>query len=561
MSSPYPAYGQQPGANDPYLYPPNGSSAPYSLDDSSSTVHGKYEFASNRISRTPSPTPSEAAELARKGLFDWKSMASWRFWFRREWLWYYVIAVILTVITLFITVFHQQIVDKLTPMAQKVKNRALDDGTPRLLAAAKRGYRVSAVPNSLLSSCRCFGYTPLTDRILFASLPGGWSIPIAILFVISFPPLFGHEIVAILCGVVWGLWIGFAIVAAGTFLGELGNFYAFKYCCRARGEKLEKTNMQYGCLARVVREGGFKIALVARFSAIPGHFTTAVFATCGMGVWTFALAAFLSLPKQLATVYIGVIIESTGKKETVAQRIASYSVITITTIVTIVAAWYIYRELNRVKPAVIYERRKARQAKMELGASYYNNNQSSVSAFNPNPSDSDIPLQPYDPERDAYGGPSNQHQQWDETGRAIGYSPDPRLHAPRPRPPSFSPSALYASPAAAAAATTSQDPEDEWTNARTPKTARPPDPAPAPGTYTPHASSPDPISTFPPPPQSPRSARRRTRSPGLSTEAQYVTYHPEHFTGNSAAGAAQRQDPYSPEPTPPRAFSPPPSYR
>ena len=29
--------------------------------------------------------------------------------------------------------------------------------------------------------------------------------------------------------------------------------------------------MQYSCLARVVREGGFKIALIARFSAIPGH--------------------------------------------------------------------------------------------------------------------------------------------------------------------------------------------------------------------------------------------------------------------------------------------------
>jgi len=36
--------------------------------------------------------------------------------------------------------------------------------------------------------------------------------------------LFGHEIVAILCGLVWGLWIGFAVVAAGTFLGEVGNF-------------------------------------------------------------------------------------------------------------------------------------------------------------------------------------------------------------------------------------------------------------------------------------------------------------------------------------------------
>lgn len=52
----------------------------------------------------------------------------------------------------------------------------------------------------------------------------GWVIPIVVLFVISFPPLFGHEIVAVLCGLVWGLWIGFGIVAAGTLLGEIGNF-------------------------------------------------------------------------------------------------------------------------------------------------------------------------------------------------------------------------------------------------------------------------------------------------------------------------------------------------
>ena len=45
-------------------------------------------------------------------------------------------------------------------------------------------------------------------------------IPIVILIVISFPPLFGHEIVALLCGVVYGLWIGFGVVAAGTFIGE-----------------------------------------------------------------------------------------------------------------------------------------------------------------------------------------------------------------------------------------------------------------------------------------------------------------------------------------------------
>ncbi len=38
------------------------------------------------------------------------------------------------------------------------------------------------------------------------------------------PQLFGHEIIAVVCGDVWGVWIGFGIVAAGTLLGELGNF-------------------------------------------------------------------------------------------------------------------------------------------------------------------------------------------------------------------------------------------------------------------------------------------------------------------------------------------------
>jgi uncharacterized membrane protein YdjX (TVP38/TMEM64 family) len=48
------------------------------------------------------------------------------------------------------------------------------------------------------------------------NLPGGWGIPIAVLVILNFPPLFGQEIVCLLCGLVWGLWWGFGIVAAGT---------------------------------------------------------------------------------------------------------------------------------------------------------------------------------------------------------------------------------------------------------------------------------------------------------------------------------------------------------
>ena len=35
--------------------------------------------------RTPSPTPSEDAELSRVGAFNWQRLTQWRFWFRREW--------------------------------------------------------------------------------------------------------------------------------------------------------------------------------------------------------------------------------------------------------------------------------------------------------------------------------------------------------------------------------------------------------------------------------------------------------------------------------------------
>ncbi|KAF8147772.1 hypothetical protein K438DRAFT_1625963, partial [Mycena galopus ATCC 62051] len=135
-------------------------------------------------------------------------------------------------------------------------------------------------------------------------------IPILVLIALSFPPLFGHELVATLCGVVWGLGEGFGVVAAGTLLGEMCTFFVFKYCCGARGKRLELSNMQYGTLAHVVHEGGLQIAIIVRYSSLPAHLTTAVFATCGMPFWVFLVAAVVSLPKQLVLVYVGVALAS-----------------------------------------------------------------------------------------------------------------------------------------------------------------------------------------------------------------------------------------------------------
>ncbi|EJU04591.1 hypothetical protein DACRYDRAFT_62746 [Dacryopinax primogenitus] len=249
-------------------------------------------------------------------LIDFKKMMSWRFWLRKEWIPWYLIVIVLVVSTILMTVFHTQIVNWMKPAATWMRD-----------------------------------------------LPAGWLIPVAILFVISFPPLFGHEIVAILCGVVWGLWIGFAIVALGTFLGEVGNFYAFKYLCHSRSEKHEKSTPWYACMARVVREGGFKIAFITRLSAIPGHFTTAIFATCGMNIWIFCLAAALSLPKQFVTVYLGYLLEESGSgvQQPESSKIISDVIVAISVLITIFAAWYIWHKMQQVKPQVMREMRRAKR--------------------------------------------------------------------------------------------------------------------------------------------------------------------------------------------------------
>ncbi|KAF2872394.1 snare associated Golgi protein-domain-containing protein [Massariosphaeria phaeospora] len=198
---------------------------------------------------------------------------------------------------------------------------------------------------------------PFSENV--RELPAGWLIPIVILIILSFPPLFGNEIIALLCGVVYGLWIGFAIVAAGTFIGEIATWYVFKYTLRRKAMKLEKTNLNYGALARMTRDGGFWIVLVIRLSAIPSHFSAAVFSTCDVNFWLFVIATFLSLPKQIFLVYLGVLLVQ-EKKDDKTQTIM-FSIVFVITIVMAVWIWY---KLRAIKKVLLEEQAQRRENRL-----------------------------------------------------------------------------------------------------------------------------------------------------------------------------------------------------
>lgn len=253
---------------------------------------------------------SEQKSLVRTLLstaLDWRKYVRWQYWRTSPTnpdL--YLITVTIVALIIVITVFHHTLVQDLKPASEKVRH-----------------------------------------------LAWGWIIPVLLLFVLSFPPLFGGEIIAVLCGLVYGVWIGFGIVALGTLLGEIANFLLFRHMLQAAASKMERKNLTYACLSEIIRTGGFVVALLARFSAIPGHSTTAVFSTVGMRFWVFFLSALLSLPKHLSVVYLGVALDTDNEeKHSGGSKGVQIGVIIGVAAITIAIALYLWRKMDQVKPHV-----------------------------------------------------------------------------------------------------------------------------------------------------------------------------------------------------------------
>ncbi|KAL1410402.1 hypothetical protein Q8F55_004412 [Vanrija albida] len=196
---------------------------------------------------------------------------------------------------------------------------------------------VSAKHTTIVNFCQ-----PVTRRI--REWPAGWLIPIVLLVIVSFPPLVGHEIIGILCGLVWGLGEGFGILCAGTFFGELATWVAFKWWCTARAQKFEKKNRLYASLTQLIREKSFTFVLILRFSAVPGHIVTAVSASAGAHFGSYCAAALLTLPKQFVIVYLGMSFGHHNPRDTIISWCATIA----TFIGTIIAAVYIYLQMRLV---------------------------------------------------------------------------------------------------------------------------------------------------------------------------------------------------------------------
>ncbi|GAA5822389.1 hypothetical protein JCM10212_006828, partial [Sporobolomyces blumeae] len=183
------------------------------------------------------------------------------------------------------------------------------------------------------------------------NFPVSWLYPVLILIILSFPPLGGHEIVLLVVGLIWGVWIGFAIACAGTFIGEMLCFFLFKYLLTKKAQEVENKNIFYACVARLQREGGIVIIAVVRFSVIPGHVVTAIQSTSGMSWFKYSIAVIISLPKQLAVVWLGDLFGQTGSGTAATEhRIISLTVFFVTALMSVLALYSVYMRARRYYP-------------------------------------------------------------------------------------------------------------------------------------------------------------------------------------------------------------------
>ena len=73
-------------------------------------THLLQESPSSRTTMTPDDELTEEERVEyEKGILTWGKVKNWRFWIRKEWIWYYVAFVLIVVVVALMTFFHHSV--------------------------------------------------------------------------------------------------------------------------------------------------------------------------------------------------------------------------------------------------------------------------------------------------------------------------------------------------------------------------------------------------------------------------------------------------------------------
>lgn len=105
-----------------------------------------------------------------------------------------------------------------------------------------------------------------------------------------------------------------------------------------------------------------------RLSVIPSHMSTAVFSTCDVRFWHFAISTFFTLPKQLILVYLGVLLVG-GQSDFWIK----FGLFGVAGAITVVSAAWIWWKMAAIKKQLITKQDALRARRALRRDNSYNN--------------------------------------------------------------------------------------------------------------------------------------------------------------------------------------------
>lgn len=194
--------------------------------------------------------------------------------------------------------------------------------------------------------------------------PGAFLILGALIAIVSIPPLFGHEILALVAGYVYGATYGFLILTISSIIGESGVYFGFRYWfIGALDSYREKHAKNYGVFVAVVEDGGILMLWFIRMSVIPPHFSTPLFSSLRtITWWKWMVANIAASPvKFFPPVYLGTLLRSKSNNSIVGDIVFAVS-----TLVTVGVLWHINKAYKAKKAEA--KERELEEAAAEIKA-------------------------------------------------------------------------------------------------------------------------------------------------------------------------------------------------
>ncbi|KAH9999342.1 Golgi apparatus membrane protein TVP38 [Russula vinacea] len=185
--------------------------------------------------------------------------------------------------------------------------------------------------------------------------PLGWLLLVALIQIVSIPPMIGHTTVVNLCGFTYGTMKGFLVAAPASLVASTVVFVVLRYlfskvlCSWSRKVEMWKA------LEAVIDAKGLPLIVLIRISPFPPWvYSNSLFASIqSVSVWQFMAATICSFPRFLLHAFIGSRMASLsdGKQrehmDTVETKVVNGILIVAGVLSGAAAGWILYALVKR----------------------------------------------------------------------------------------------------------------------------------------------------------------------------------------------------------------------